>query len=192
MHIITGLVMASLLKRGQEKAVPQSPLLRLAAPVRTRHLLPGRARFEVPRLKGDANTAEDLALSLQRIQAVEAVRVSPVTGSVILCYDPEAISPELLVAAIIKLLDLETELDRAPSSVVSRELREVSHAVNRAVYDRTGGIVDLRTAMFLTLAAVGVTRLWRGGALALPAGFTLLWWAGNGLLGKRGGSPCSS
>ena len=192
MHIITGLVMASLLKRGKEKAVPQSPLLRLAAPVRTRHLLPGRARFEVPRLKGDANTAEDLALSLQRIQSVEAVRVSPVTGSVILCYDPEAISPELLVAAIIKLLGLETELDRAPSSVVSRELREVSHAVNRAVYDRTGGIVDLRTAMFLTLAAVGVTRLWRGGTLALPAGFTLLWWAGNGLLGKRGGSPCSS
>jgi len=133
-----------------------------------------------------------LAITLQRIESVEAVRVSPMTGSVLLCYDPDEISPDLLVAAIIKILRLDDELNQVPSSVVGRELREVSHALNRAVYDRTGGIIDLRTALFLTLAAVGVTRLRRGGMLALPAGFTLLWWAANGLLGKRGGSPCSS
>jgi len=194
MHIITGLIMASLLKRGKnkEEAVVTSPLLKLAAPVRTRHILPGRARFEVPALRGDQKTTEELAVTLQRIESVEAVRVSPVTGSVLLCYDPDTVSPELLVAAIIKLLRLDDELNQVPPSIVGREFHEVSHALNRAVYDKTGGIIDLRTALFIALAAVGVTRLRKGGMLALPAGFTLLWWAGNGLLGKRGGSSCST
>ncbi len=193
MHIITGLVMASLLKRGKDKeAVATSPLLKLAGPVRTRHILPGRARFEVRSLKGDSRTAEDLAMALQRIESVEAVRVSPITGSVLLCYDPEKISAELLVAAMIKLLRLDDELNQVPPSVIGHEFREISHALNRAVYDRTGGIIDLRTALFLALGVVGVTRLYKGGMLSLPAGFTLLWWAGNGLLNKRGGSSCSS
>jgi hypothetical protein len=158
--------------------------------VRTRHLLPGRARFEVKRLRGADAEADSLAQSLQRIDAVEAVRVNPVTGSVLIRHDPDAISADLLVAAIIKVLRLEGDLNRVPPSTVRRELREVSHALNRAVYDRTQGIIDLRTAVCLALAAVGTTRLWRQGGLSLPAGFTLLWWAGNGLLGDRGGSAC--
>lgn len=194
MHIITGLILAGLLKKDKDPdGAPKasaSPLLRLAEPVRARHLLPGRARLEVKRLRGDAAAAEKLSASLGRIESVEAVRVSPVTGSVLLLYDAEAISADLLVAAIIRILGLEDELHRVPSSVVGRELREVSHALNRAVYDRTGGIVDLRTALLLALAALGMTRLWRGGKLALPAGFTLLWWAGHGLLARRGASPC--
>ena len=192
MHIITGLIMASLLKRGQEDGTSASPLLRMVSPVRTLHLLPGRARFAVKRLQGDEPMAGKLTDALTRVEAIEEVRVSPVTGSVLVQYDADRISADLLVAAIIKVLQLEGELDRPPSSVVGRELREISHAMNRAVYDRTGGILDLRTALFLSLAALGTTRLWRQGSLSLPAGFTLLWWAGNGLLGRRGESACST
>ena len=192
MHIITGLIMASLLKRGKEDGTTASPLLRLVSPVRTVHLLPGRARFEVKRLQGDMPAVEKLTDALTRVEAVEEVRVSPVTGSVLLQFDPDRISADLLVAAIIKVLQLEGELDRTPSSVVGRELREISHALNRSVYDRTGGILDLRTAVFLTLGVLGTTRLWSQSGLSLPAGFTLLWWAGNGLLGRRGESACST
>jgi hypothetical protein len=195
MHIITGLVMAHLFKRNKDKQAadpspamePMAPLLRLHSPVRTVHLLPGRVRFRVPCLCGDDQAGEHLRATLGRVASVQHLDVDPVTGSVLIRYDAEAINAALLVAAIIKILNLEGELDKVPASRMQREVRHVSKALNRALYDQTHGLLDMKTAVFLSLAALGTAKLWQQRSLALPAGFTLLWWAGNGLLGRRGG-----
>ncbi len=52
---------------------------------------------------------------------------------------------------------------------------------NRAVYDQTNGLIDLRTALLISMAGLGIVKLWSQPHWALPAGFTLLWWSGSGL-----------
>ena len=123
-----------------------------------------------------------------RVDAVRQVDVSPISGSVVIRFDPEQISAELLVAAIIKVLGLEKELDRLPSSVIGQEISQVSQALNRAVYDQTNGLIDLRTALLISMAGLGAAKLWNQPRLALPGGFTLLWWAGSGLFRPAHGS----
>ena len=181
MHIITGVILASLLKKGQGNKAPSAPLLRLHTPVRTCHLLPGRVRFAVPALKGNKDAADRLTSALKRVQAIDLVAVNTISGSVVIRFNPEQISAELLVAAIIKVLGLEKELERIPASVLGREIHHVAHALNRAVYDQTQGLMDLRTALLLAMAGLGTIKLLQHRQLALPAAFTLLWWAGDGL-----------
>lgn len=196
MHIITGLVMAHLFKRRQNrqaqdeggKREPMAPLLRLHEPVRTDHMLPGRVRFRVPCLCVDIASGQGLCAALEKVSSVNNVSVNSVTGSVLIHYDPEALNAALLAAAVIKILRLEGELEKVPASKLQREMRQVSQALDRALYDQTNGLLDMKTAVFLSLAALGSVKLWQKRSLAMPAGFTLLWWAGNGLLRPRGGT----
>lgn len=195
MHIITGLVMAHLFKKHKGKpegktargSEPVPPLLRLHEPVRTEHMLPGRVRFRVPRLCGDVAAAEQLAGALERVASIESVSINTATGSVLIHYDAQVLNAALLVAAVIKVLGLEGELEKVPVSRFQQEFRQVSKALDRALYDQTNGLLDMKTAVFLSLAALGTAKLWQQRSFALPAGFTLLWWASNGLLGRRGG-----
>jgi hypothetical protein len=194
MHIITGLVMAHLFKRHKDNQnteaasspEPVTPLLRLHRPVRTEHMLPGRVRFRVPSLCGDVAAGEHLAATLKRVASVQSVSVDKVSASVLIRYDAETLNAALLVAAVIKILSLEGELEKVPVSRLQQECRQVSKALDQALYDQTNGLLDMKSAIFLSLAALGTAKLWQQRSLALPAGFTLLWWAGNGLLGRRG------
>ena len=194
MHIITGLVMAHFFKKRKDSHTteaecsrePMAPLLRLHTPVRTEHMLPGRVRFRVPSLCGDVASGKHLASALDRVASIKKVCVNTVTGSVLIHYDAQTLNAALLVAAVIKVLGLEGELEKVPVSRLQRELRQVSKALNRALYDQTNGLLDMKSAIFLSLAALGTVKLLRQRSLALPAGFTLLWWASNGLLGRRG------
>jgi hypothetical protein len=93
------------------------------------------------------------------------------------------VRPELLFAAIVRLLDLEKELEQTPRPIVVRELRAVVDSLNRAVYERTSGILDFSSALLILMAAVGVSKIMAQGSVAMPAGFTLVWWGLHQLLG---------
>ena len=80
-------------------------------------------------------------------------------------------------------MNLDGELKRIPQPIVTRELRELLNSANRAVYDRTGGLIDLWSAGLIVLAAIGIQRLMSQGIRAFPAGLTLLWWGLATLLG---------
>ena len=93
--------------------------------------------------------------------------------------------PQRRQLSIVRLLGLEKELQRAPMPVLVRELREAGDAANRAVYERTGGLIDLWTAIPLVLGAIGVHRVLTQRSAIMPAGLTMVWWAYSALL--RGG-----
>ena len=195
MHILTGMVVAGLLGRRKKTArspaapVRRSPLLRAPGVLAVRHALPGRTRFHVPSLKGNLAAADRLEQTLSGIEGIRVVQANALTGNVLIEHEAERIAPDVLAAALVRLLGLEGELTRSLEARLSRELREISRAVNRAMYDSTAGWLDLRTVLLLVLAAVGLRKVLQQRALALPAGFTLLWWAGNGLL--RGSETAS-
>ena len=183
MHLITGFLMASLF--GRKKEPGRSPLLSLRHPIRTRHILPGRIRFEADVLKNDAKAEQFLVEQMSRVKGVSKVQISTITGSVLVQFEEKEIQPELLYTVLIRLLGLEKELERTPQPVVLKEIRLMGDSLNRAVLERTGGIIDLWTAIPIVLGLVGIRKIMAQRALAFPAGFTLLWWAYHSLFHER-------
>ena len=100
-------------------------------------------------------------------------------------YREGEVQPELIFAAVVRLLGLDAELRSTPQPVVTRELRDILGSANRMVYDRTGGLIDLWSAALILLAAVGIKKVLVQGLRAFPAGLTLVWWGVASLLGGR-------
>jgi len=123
---------------------------------------------------------------LPTLDGVQSVEVNAATGSVLVCYRVGQVEPELLFAALVRLLGLEEELDQTPRPGIVKELRSFVDSLNRVVHDRTGGLLDFTSALMIVLAAVGITKLLRDGKAAVPGGFTLLWWGIHQLLGHGG------
>lgn len=154
-------------------------------PVQTAHWIPGRVRLRVPSLAANTAGTARLQEKLPTIQGVQSIKVDPATGSVLILYQENHVRPELLFAAVVRLMGLDSELKRTPEPVVSRELRELLGSVNRIVYDQSGGLIDLWSAGLILLTAVGIQKLLTQGTRAFPAGLTLVWWGLASLLGNR-------
>lgn len=187
MHIVTGLLVAKLLKARRQASQKQgdtlpSPLLNMPGVITLEHGLPGRCRFRLPALAGRPEACAKLETRLRDIEGIARAEANAVTGSVLIAYDAARLTPDLLAAAMVRLLGLERAFAGKVEPSLARELRTWARSLNVAVYQKTGGVLDLRTALLLALAAVGIKKLAAQRALALPAGFTLLWWAGHGLL----------
>ena len=186
MHIISGIVLAALMggkKNHKSNGSVKVPRFRMG-PVRTAHAIPGRLRFQVPSLREDDAGRSLVAEKLPRIEGVESVGVSPLTGSVLIRYRQDDVDPGLLFAALVRLLDLDKEMEASCRPVLTRELRSAGESLNRAVFEKTGGLIDLWSAMMIVLAGIGIRKIVRHPAAAFPAGFTLLWWSLN-LLRKQ-------
>jgi len=182
MHILTGMLMAGLL--GKSRGASLLPMLR-TGPVRTAHAVPGRIRFRVPSLQGDPSRAEFLRAKMAPLEGVLAITVTPQTGSVLIRYQEGKVRAELLFAAIVRLLGLDDELKQTPQPTIVRELQSLMDSLNRVVYDRTGGLLDFTSAASIVLGAVGIQKLVSKESKAMPAGFTLLWWAFHQLLSHQ-------
>ena len=115
------------------------------------------------------------------------MRVNPALGTVLITYREEAVNPELLFSALVRLLGLDDEMERTPEPVVARELRSVADSLNRVVYEQTRGLLDFWTALLIVLTAVGVKKVFTEGTRSLPTGFTLLWWATTALAARGRG-----
>ena len=183
MHLITGFLLASLF--GKKKEPGHSPLLNLRYPIRTQHILPGRVRFETDFLINDAKAEQFLSEQMSKVKGVSKVQISTITGSVLIQFEDNEIQPELLYTVLIRLLGLEKELERTPQSVVLKEIRLMGDSLNRAVLERTGGIIDLWTAVPIVVGLVGIRKIMAQRTLAFPTGFTMLWWAYHSLFRER-------
>jgi hypothetical protein len=61
---------------------------------------PGRVRLHVPRMQGDTGSAALLAARLRRVPGVRNATAQPLTGTVLVEYDPEATSLARIRAAL--------------------------------------------------------------------------------------------
>ena len=175
MHIITGLLLSALFTGRKQR--PEHPLLQIGWPIRTKHLLPGRVRFEIPLMVGQTERLNAAVEQVGRIEGVESAGCSGVTGSVLICFDERKLDADLLFAALIRLLGLEKELERVPPSTVSKGITETGRALDQAVYSRTSGFIDLRTMVPLALGTIGLWRLLVQRTGSLPSALTMAWWA---------------
>ena len=184
MHILTGFLLAGLLGKNKSRRRTLMPMFR-TGPVQTAHWIPGRVRLRVPSLAKNRTGAALVQEKLPAIQGVQSVKLDPASGSILIVYREDQVRPELLFAAVVRLMGLDAELKRTPEPVVTRELREILGSANRMVYDQAGGLIDLWSAGLILLTAVGIQRVWTQGMRAFPAGLTLVWWGMASLLGAR-------
>jgi Heavy metal associated domain 2 len=64
------------------------------------HHVPGRLRFRSAALRGDARTREVAHARLSRIKGVTSVAANPITGSLLVEYDPATLAPASVIEAL--------------------------------------------------------------------------------------------
>ncbi len=185
MHILTGLIVGSLLGVGKENQAPSH--LSLIGALELHHFLPGRLRYYVPGLKDEYRKCRDIEIQMHRIEGIRNVYLNALTGSLLIEYDPHLIQPEFLFNILIELLGLQEELDRTPIPLIQRELQSFGKAINRAVFEKSAGIIDLKTLLPLTMMVVGIRSIMTYG-FQYPSGLTLIWWAYHSLQNGGGSS----
>jgi hypothetical protein len=182
MHIITGLLLAGILGKSKTGRPRLGLPMYKTGPIRVVHALPGRIRFHVPALV-DAPEAHHARLgALKKIEGIDDVITSPITGNIVVSYRSDMLEPILVFGAIVRLLGLERALEETPMPAVAKELRMVEKSLSQALLDRSNGVVDLKTIAALALLISGGIKVAKDGLVAsLPTGITLLWWGLNAI-----------
>jgi hypothetical protein len=168
---------------GKKKGNPQSVLHGPSSPVRLTHTIEGRTRFHVQAIKNANMKCEQLVQQLCRIEGVSNVSADHRTGSIVIMHDRLKLKSDLLAAAIIRILGLEQQLQKSPQPKVIKESRRLGNALNSAVYDKTGGFIDLWSLVPLVIIGLGIRKIATDRSNMLPTGVTLLWWGYNSLFG---------
>ena len=71
-----------------------------AFPINLVHHIPGRLRFRSAALKGAPRAGEIAPARLSRIKGVTSVAANPITGSLLVEYDPATLAPTRVIDAL--------------------------------------------------------------------------------------------
>ena len=147
--------------------------------VEVKHSIKGRIRYRVPRLKGDNTLADYITSQLSKVKFISHVEASAVTGSLLIKMvngDYRGGDSNMLTAAIVKLLSLEEEINKKKDALVTRELSNMKEVLNLAVYNKTKGILDIKS-IYLIAVMIFAIRGIRTAPRMLPNGYTMARWA---------------
>ncbi|MBI4865278.1 MAG: hypothetical protein HY815_34195, partial [Candidatus Riflebacteria bacterium] len=124
-------------------------LLRRTGPVQFRHQTPGRVRFSLPALRGQPRLGSELQTQLKRLKDVDEVTVTPISGSLVIRYHGARLDAALLGEVVAGLLKLGVDSRPQELSFIRKELGALTHVLDRALFERTGGILDLRVLLVI-------------------------------------------
>ena len=178
-------MLAGLAKPVKEARENNLGLPSFAGALEVKSAIPGRIRFYMPKLKGDAEFAAALAGALSGINVINRSNINSTTGSLLVVYDETAVEPEVLMGAVMRLAGLEGEVSSGQKSKFETEMRNAAEALNNAVMEKTHGMLDAKTALSCVLGITGIVKICKNKA-ALPGAYTMLWWAIN-LIAKGSG-----
>jgi hypothetical protein len=153
------------------------------------HFLPGRIRLKSALMKGKAVLAQEVQQRLLTLPGILRVEAQPITGSVLILYDPASPS----------LLSTFAEACGWPAEATSREQREgwlwttvnnvsadlatdvhtMLGSANAGAAALTGVWADLRALVPLALLFLGVWSLLLTSPLPLPQWYDFFWFASN-------------
>ena len=141
------------------------------------HHVPGRLRLKVPGAKGNADFLDKVKAALDPIQGIREIDVNPLTGSVLVHYDPDDFdsfhqdvhqhaSKSNLFAihqpAITKVDEAVSKIEReadylAARSHTARVVVDFLHDLDVKVKQTTHNAVDLKVLVPLALAVYSIT-----------------------------------
>ncbi len=182
LNIIKGAYLGGFLAKQFFHQLSSRPLLPSFKNVaEVKHFLPGRVRLFIPFLKGNKQAQQDLISQLGRVKHIKEIEANTVSGSLLIQYDLEQVEPTLIIVAVLKILGLEKQIEQKRTPLILEKFQQIGQAFNRAVYENTNGLLDLRTTVSLSLVYLALKKIIVNKELATPGAFTLLWWACNTL-----------
>ncbi|MFZ5453478.1 MAG: HMA2 domain-containing protein [Thermodesulfobacteriota bacterium] len=110
------------------------------------HALEGRLRIKIPEVKGDAGKALEVESYLNLLAGLEEVSANPLTGNVLILYNPRLIGMDEIIGALKDLGYLEDPSSRGSGAKDSRGSQE-------------GMAAKLTSAVASSLMEVALTRL---------------------------------
>jgi len=182
MHMVVGFLLASLLRK---KNRMRTGLPSIRGKLETVHALPGRLRFNSQLLIGlQGNTQKKISSEIKKIDGIERVDINSRSGSLLIVYDPPTIQPFVVHGIIVKVLGLESDLEKSSDGLITREIGFIGRALNQQIYQSSGGLMDLRSSLMLSIFMLALYRIVIQGDRSLPGGVNLLWW--TYVMAKRG------
>lgn len=149
------------------------------------HTVPGRIRVRLDRASRSPDSMQSLSRKLSELEGVREVRVNPRTGSMLLTYDPDLLGMEQLYLAA-RSAGIQVSLPGEPpnqpnpngTSPVASWINSLFGRADTAVSDLSGGKIDARTVVPMTLGAWAVRRIAQSrGQLGAVPWYVLLWYA---------------
>ena len=176
-NLITVLILASgfLLTSEQEKDQYKPQLPNFKDILEVKHSIKGRIRIQCKVLKGNQHGEQALLNTFSQIPGIIDISVNPCIGTVIIKYNEETIQPMLIIGIILKVLGLEDEAHNENKSLITRESANIVESLSHTIYEKTSGVLDLKSSVMLLLCVYAVYDIKTRPGLR-PAGLTCLWW----------------
>ena len=147
------------------------------------HYIKGRIRLKVNSLIQDDEKAKELVGKLASLNGIEDISVNTLIGSVLIKFSEEVVDPITLIGAVLSILGLEEEVFDKKNGKLFSGLREVIESIDFAIYNKTKGILDLKSTIALLFIINGIRKIRQNPIM--PNGVNLLWWGFN-IISKGG------
>jgi len=141
---------------------------------------PGRLRVRAETFRVLPEVASEVVASLSAEPGVREVQSSPVTGSLLVIYEPRELQLPRLVQLLVRAgelggIEVDASEDWSKHPTQGARVRETVSAWNESIQKLTGGKVDLRAAVPGSLAAAGAA-MFLAGRRRIPEWYDLLFW----------------
>lgn len=141
---------------------------------------PGRLRVRAETFRVMPEVATEVAERVAAEPGVTSAAASPVTGSLLVTYDPRALQLPRLIHMLVRTGGLYgIEVDAAndwENRDDGTRVREAFAKVNDVVRAATTGKIDMKVALPGTLAGTGIAML-LAGRRRVPEWYDLIFWA---------------
>lgn len=182
--------------RAQRNPVGESEHKMMGEEARVVHFTPGRLRVRMARLKDNPALAQQMQTLLADVDGVDDVKVNPLTGSLLLHYDPaQTESLNILLGAAERFGLLPSDFDKAQlrtwldahhnghQGTAPHPLRDeiiaLFRTANRKVNQATGGTSDLSVLVPISFVLAGLLKLLFIKKTPTPAWYEFLWFGFN-------------
>jgi Heavy metal associated domain 2 len=140
----------------------------------------GRLRVRAETFRALPEVGAAVAEDLRAVDGVVDASASPVTGSLLVRYEPRRVELPRLVAFIVRAgglhglsLDVPERWEDKPSP--GQAIRRVLGAADRSVRGATGGHADIRSAVPSALVGTGLA-MFLAGRRRIPEWYDLVFW----------------
>jgi copper chaperone CopZ len=98
------------------------------------HDIPGRLRVKSPLLKGDSGEGTAVRELLEGMAGVQSAGVNPLTGSLVVCYDPSALGGKEILDVLERRRVFHGALARTNDEVVRAGVHKAGKKIGKAAF----------------------------------------------------------
>jgi len=114
---------------------------------------------------------------LLNLKGINSVEVNVLIGSMLILFDENVIDPVMLIGIVLNFMELEEEAFSRKNGKITFALKDIVEAVDMTVYNKTKGILDLKSLIALLFIGYGIKKVRQNPVM--PNGVNLLWWGYN-------------